>query len=342
MDIKKLVVAPEHEGLRLDSFIAAVDSDLSRSRAKALVQEGAVTIDGQPTTDARKAVVVGAVCHIRMPEPVAAIPEPEDIPLDILFEDEHLLILNKPAGMTVHPAPGNWDGTLVNALLHHCRGQLSGIGGVERPGIVHRLDKLTSGVMVAAKTEPAHVGLSDLFAAHDIERAYLAVTRGSPRPLSGTVEEHLARSSSDRKKMAVMRNPESGHGRHAVTHYRALELFGMKDRGTGMPAAVLMECRLETGRTHQIRVHMAHIGAPLIGDPVYGRGKGISAFGSGDTFDAVMADVRAFSRQALHAAVLGFVHPITGETLRFESGLPDDMTDLISALKRLPRDIRTD
>jgi 23S rRNA pseudouridine1911/1915/1917 synthase len=329
---------PEHAGLRLDSFIAEKADALSRSRAKTLIKEGAVTIDGVATDDPRKAVVIGSVYALDLPEPVPAVPQPEDIPLDILFEDAHLIIINKPSGMAVHPAPGSWDGTLVNALLHHCEGQLPGIGGVERPGIVHRLDKLTTGVMVAAKTEAAHVGLSNLFAEHDIERSYLAVTRGAPRPLSGTIDEPIARATGDRKKMAVVRNPEGTHGRHAVTHYKAIETFGLRDKGTGLPAAALVKCTLETGRTHQIRVHMSHVGAALIGDPVYGRSKGVTAWGSGEGFDTARNAARSFERQALHAAVLGFVHPITGEDLRFEVPLPDDMAELIEALRLLPKD----
>ena len=327
-------------GLRLDSFIAEKADALSRSRAKTLIKEGAVTIDGVVTDDPRKAVVVGSAYTLALPAPVAAVPQPEDIPLDILFEDEHLIIINKPSGMAAHPAPGSWDGTLVNALLYHCEGQLPGIGGVERPGIVHRLDKLTTGVMVAAKTEAAHVGLSNLFAEHDIERAYLALTRGAPRPLSGTIDEPIARSSGDRKKMAVVRNPDGTHGRQAITHYKALETFGLRDKGTGLPAAALIKCTLETGRTHQIRVHMSHVGASLIGDPVYGRSKGITAWGSGKKYDAAKAAARAFERQALHAAVLGFVHPVTGETLHFEAPMPDDMEGLLAALRLLPQDDR--
>ncbi|MEQ8320634.1 MAG: RluA family pseudouridine synthase [Rhodospirillales bacterium] len=327
-------------GLRLDSFIAEKADALSRSRAKTLIKEGAVTIDGVVTDDPRKAVVVGSTYTLALPAPVAAVPQPEDIPLDILFEDEHLIIINKPSGMAAHPAPGSWDGTLVNALLYHCEGQLPGIGGVERPGIVHRLDKLTTGVMVAAKTEPAHVGLSGLFAEHDIERAYLALTRGAPRPLAGTIDEPIARSSGDRKKMAVVRNPEGRHGREAITHYKALETFGVRDKGTGLPAAALIRCTLETGRTHQIRVHMSHVGASLIGDPVYGRSKGITAWGSGANYDEAKRVARAFERQALHAAVLGFVHPITGEDLRFEAPIPDDMMGLLEALRLLPGDTR--
>ncbi|MEZ5953715.1 MAG: RluA family pseudouridine synthase [Hyphomonas sp.] len=335
----KLTAGPEDAGQRLDVFLAAKADDLSRSRLKALILEGAVTTAGAVETNPKKPVIAGAVYVVHLPEPVPAEPEPQDIPLDILFEDEYLIVLNKPAGMAVHPAPGSAQDTLVNALLHHCRGQLSGIGGVERPGIVHRIDKLTTGVLVVAKTEPAHLGLSALFESHDIERAYLAVTRGAPRPSSGTVDEHLARSSADRKKMAVVRNPEAGFGRRAVTHYKTLKTFGIREKGTNFPSAALVECRLETGRTHQIRVHMAHIGTPLVGDPVYGRNRGISCLGSGADHDAGLKLARDFPRQALHAAMLGFVHPITKEALRFEAPLPEDMSGLVAALRRLPKTV---
>lgn len=336
MQVSEFLVSAADDGKRLDSFLSEQDDSLSRSRAKALVKEGAVTCDGTVIDNPRKGVETGQTFVLQLPDPVPAEPEPEAIPLDILFEDEHLIIVNKPAGMTVHPAPGSWNGTLVNALLHHCAGQLSGIGGVERPGIVHRIDKLTSGVMVSAKTEAAHNGLAALFAAHDIDRVYRALTRGAPRPLSGTVEAHLARSKSDRKKMAVMRNPEGARARHAITHYKGLETFGVRAKGTGEPAAALIECRLETGRTHQIRVHMSHIGAALIGDPIYGRHKGISAYGSGPAFDAAMAAARDFQRQALHAATLGFEHPITKEALQFEAPLPEDMQTLLDLLRKMP------
>ena len=328
-------------GQRLDAFLGARAEGLSRSRARTLIEEGAVTAGGAVETNPRAPIRAGLTYAITLPPPVAATPQPEAIPLDIVFEDEHLVILNKPAGLAVHPAPGNETGTLVNALLHHCQGQLSGIGGVERPGIVHRLDKLTSGVMVAAKTEAAHTGLAALFERHDIDRVYRAVTRGAPRPLSGTIDAAIARSENDRKKMSVHRNPDSPAARRAVTHYKAIETFGYKDRATRLPAAALIECRLETGRTHQIRVHMAHAGAPLIGDPVYGRQAGIMAWkapGTEARHEQALAAARAFARQALHAAVLGFVHPVTGETLRFEAPLPDDMAGLIAALRKLPVD----
>ncbi|MBK8198035.1 MAG: RluA family pseudouridine synthase [Acidobacteria bacterium] len=335
----EIVAAPEDAGQRLDAFLAARAGELSRSRAKALIEEGAVEVDGAAETSPRAPVRAGSTYAVALPAPVAAQPEPEDIPLDIVFEDSDLIILNKPPGMAVHPAPGSETGTLVNALLHHCKGQLSGINGVERPGIVHRLDKLTSGVMVAAKTEAAHVGLAALFEHHDIDRMYLAVTRGAPRPLAGTVDAAIARSVGDRKKMSVHRNPDSPSARRAVTHYRVTATYGVRDKQTRSPAAALIECRLETGRTHQIRVHLAHIGVPVLGDPVYGRQMGLTALGSGPAHAAALAAVKAMDRQALHAAVLGFVHPVTGETLRFEVPVPPDMAALIAALKGLPASV---
>ncbi|MEQ8558692.1 MAG: RluA family pseudouridine synthase [Henriciella sp.] len=327
--------SPADNGTRLDRYLSEQFADLSRSRAKALVKEGAVTANGALADDPKAPVRPGMTYEIDMPPPVPATPEPEDIPLDVLFEDEHLILVNKPAGMAVHPAPGSWQGTLVNALLHHCKGELPGIGGVERPGIVHRIDKNTTGVLAVAKTEAAHAGLSKLFKKHDIERTYRAITRGAPRPLVGTVDRPIARSTADRKKMAVVRDEESEAGRHAVTHYKALETFGELDKGTGLPAAALMECRLETGRTHQIRVHMAHIGAPLIGDPTYARHRGIKAYGSGEAFIAATTLARKFDRQALHAASLGFVHPVTGEDIFAEAPLPDDMAELLAALRAM-------
>lgn len=335
----EIIATADDAGQRLDAFLGAKADGLSRSRAKALIDEGAVTVDGTVETSPRAPIRAGSTYAIVLPAPVAAEPQAEDIPLAVLFEDAHLIILDKPAGMAAHPAPGSQQGTLVNALLHHCKGQLSGIGGVERPGIVHRLDKLTSGVMVAAKTEAAHTGLAALFEHHDIERMYLAVTRGAPRPLVGTVEAAIARSVSDRKKMSVHPNPDSPSARRAVTHYKAIETYGVRDKHTRAAAAALVECRLETGRTHQIRVHMTHIGVPVIGDPVYGRQTGISALGSGEGHEAAIAAARAMKRQALHAAVLGFVHPITGETLRFEAPVPDDMAHLIGALGKLSKDL---
>jgi 23S rRNA pseudouridine1911/1915/1917 synthase len=262
--------------------------------------------------------------RVAVPEPTPAHNEPQDIPLNVIFEDEHLLVVDKPAGLVVHPAAGNLDGTLVNALLHHCGGTLSGIGGVARPGIVHRLDKDTSGVMVAAKTDAAHQGLSALFAAHDIDRLYIALTRGAPRggksAAMGTIEGAIGRSSADRKKMAVLK---SG-GRHAITHYAVERVFGPQAK----PLAARVACTLETGRTHQIRVHLASVGAPCLGDPAYGSGP------PAEKVRAAIAET-GLRRQALHAAVLGFRHPITGEALRFESPLPSDMAKLQALLEAL-------
>lgn len=334
MEIRSYIPTEEEAGQRLDSFLSYHEDLLSRSRAKALIKEGAVRMNGEVTIDPRKAVLEGVTYTLEMPDPRPAAPAPEDLPLDILFEDAHLIIVNKAAGMAVHPAPGTWDGTLVNALLHHCKGALPGIGGVERPGIVHRLDKHTTGVMVVAKTEAAHAGLSAMFADHTMERAYLAITRGAPRPLVGTIDAHIARSQTDRKKMAVV-EADTRNARHAVTHYKAVETFGKLDEKSGLPAAALVECRLETGRTHQIRVHMAHKSVPLIGDPVYRKHSGIKSYGSGEAHIAATKAARAFPRQALHAATLGFEHPVIGEAMRFEAPLPEDMAQLAEKLRAM-------
>ncbi len=347
------VTAPaEAEGARLDKWLADAGIGMSRSRLRVLIEEGRVTMNGQPATDPSAKVVVGATYAIDRPAPVGALPEPEDIPLDVVFEDEHLIIIDKPPGLVVHPAGGSERGTLVNALLFHCGEQLTGIGGVARPGIVHRLDKDTSGVMVAAKSEAAHTALTAMFAAHDIERVYLAVTRGAPRPLIGRIETNIARSPNDRKKMAVVKdkhfradhwsndttNGESAEpaGKIAITNYRGIETYGRLDSTGTQPAAALVECRLETGRTHQIRVHMAHIQAPVLGDQTYGKHRWLKADGKGTAFERATATAKAFERQALHAAVLGFEHPITKEALRFERAPPADMADLINALRAMP------
>ncbi|EJL32814.1 pseudouridine synthase, RluA family [Caulobacter sp. AP07] len=319
-----IVLDADLAGQRLDKALAAAAPDLSRARLQALIAAGQVSLAtpgraAVPLTNGSAKAVAGTYAVV-VPPPVAAEPLPEDIPLSVLYEDAYLIVIDKPAGMAAHPAPGCETGTLVNALLHHCGDSLSGIGGVARPGIVHRLDKETSGVMVAAKTDAAHQGLSALFAEHDIDRMYLALTRGAPHPVVGTIQTRLGRSPGDRKKMAVLK---SG-GREATTHYRVEKTFGPAAK----PLAARVACRLETGRTHQIRVHMASRGSPCLGDPVYGAG-------------APAAPVKAaiqeigFARQALHAAVLGFVHPITGQTLRFETPLPPDMAALEAALEAL-------
>ena len=304
---------------RLDKALSAALPDLSRARLQALIAEGALTRNGQPVTNG-SAKAQGGVYALHVPAPVEADPQPQAIPLTVLYEDAYLIVVDKPAGMAVHPAPGTPDSTLVNALLHHCAGSLSGVGGVARPGIVHRLDKDTSGVMVAAKTDAAHAGLCALFAKHDIDRRYIALTRGAPGPSRGTVHTRIGRSPGDRKKMAVLKTG----GREAITHYSVEGRFGPAQK----PVAGRVACELETGRTHQIRVHLASIGAPCLGDPVYGSGSPVQA-----VKDAIVE--ANLHRQALHAAVLGFVHPVTGETLRFESPLPADMATLEAALTAL-------
>ena len=316
---RMLEVRLEAGGERLDKALAAALPDLSRARLQALIAEGALTLDGR-TIASGSAKAQGGLYRLLVPAPVDAEPRPQDLPLTVLYEDAHLIVVDKPAGMAVHPGPGIPDGTLVNALLHHCAGSLSGIGGVARPGIVHRLDKDTSGVMVAAKSDAAHAGLCALFARHDIERRYLALTRGAPSPSHGVIQTQIGRSPHDRKKMAVLK---SG-GREAITRYRVERRFGPPER----PLAARVACELQTGRTHQIRVHLASKGSPCLGDPVYG---------SGVPAAPVRAAVEAagLHRQALHAAVLGFVHPVTCQPLRFETPLPADMAGLETRLEAL-------
>jgi 23S rRNA pseudouridine1911/1915/1917 synthase len=315
----EVMLAASEAGERLDKALAPRFDGLSRARLQALLAEGRLTLDGVTISDGSQKAKPG-LYRLGIPAPTPAEPQAENIPLSILYEDADLIVIDKPAGMAAHPAPGNFSGTLVNALLHHCRDSLSGVGGVARPGIVHRLDKETSGVMVAAKTDAAHQGLSKLFASHDIDRLYIALTRGAPHPGRGTIHTRLGRSPHDRKKMTILK---SG-GREAVTHYSVEQAFGPADK----PVAARVACRLETGRTHQIRVHLTSKGTPCLGDPVYGGGQPV-------------ADVRAildetgFARQALHAAVLGFVHPISGQILRFETPLPADMAALEAGLRAL-------
>ncbi len=305
VSIIEATIAPTADGWRLDRALADAVPTLSRERLKVLIAGGQVSRGGLLARDPAKRAMAGEAFAVTVPLPAQAHNAAQAIPLVVAYEDAHLIVIDKPAGLVVHPAAGNLDGTLVNALLHHCGGSLSGIGGVARPGIVHRIDKDTSGLMVAAKTDRAHEGLAKQFAAHSIERRYLAVTRGKPTPAAGLVDAPLARSPKDRKKVAIVAG-----GKRAVTHYRTLEpLFG----------AALVECRLETGRTHQVRVHMASLGHPLVGDPVYG-GR------------LPLAERLGFRRQALHAARLGFVHPISGNACAFDSALPDDMQELLVAL----------
>ncbi len=305
-------VAEDAAGMRLDRALAIAIPTLSRERLKALISGGAVTgPEGKAVRDPAVKAVPGAIYEISVPEPKPAHNEAQDIALEILFEDDHLLVVDKPAGMVVHPAAGNPDGTLVNALLHHCAGRLSGIGGVARPGIVHRIDKDTSGLLVVAKTDVAHEGLAAQFAKHSIDRLYLAIVSGLPIPPSGTVDAPLARSATNRKKIAVQ---AEGKGKRAVTHYRIV---------TPLRDAAMVECRLETGRTHQVRVHMAAIGHSLLGDPVYGRPR---------ASHRELLKRLDFHRQALHAAALGFIHPVSKENLSFQSALPCDIQELFGAL----------
>lgn len=310
-------------GVRLDKALAEAFPALSRARLQALLADGAVTRDGQVVSSGSAKARPGLYA-VALPPVAPATPQPESLPLTVLFEDADLIVIDKAPGMAAHPAPGCETGTLVNALLAHCGDSLSGIGGVARPGIVHRLDKDTSGVMVAAKSDRAHVGLSALFAAHDIERTYVALTRGAPTPEKGRIQTQIGRSSGDRKKMAVLR---SG-GREAITDYVVQQTFGRPLKASNAPLAARVACTLHTGRTHQIRVHLASRGAPLLGDPVYG---------SGSPSTPVRAAVEAagLKRQALHAAVLGFAHPVTGQALRFETAPPEDMQRLEALLADL-------
>ena len=304
-------LTPAHAGMRLDRALADAVPTMSRERLKALIRSGALEASGALIRD--PALKVRGEEHYRLavPEPEPAHNEPQDIPLRVIFEDEHLLVVDKPAGLVVHPAAGNRDGTLVNALLHHCGGSLSGIGGVARPGIVHRIDKDTSGLLVVAKTDVAHEGLAKQFAAHSIDRRYLAIVNGVPKVAEGTVDAPLARSSANRKKIAIVAD---GRGKRAVTHWTRIQV--LRD-------AALVECRLETGRTHQVRVHMASLGHPLLGDPVYGR--------SGKAHGKLLSEL-GFHRQALHAAELGFTHPVLKHRLSFSSGMPPDMQELFKRL----------
>ena len=317
--IRVIELSAEDAVGRLDKALTAKLPELSRARLQALMAEGRVSRDGQVLTDA-SVRPLPALYRIEIPAAIPAEPAPENLPLSVLFEDEHLIVIDKPAGMAAHPAPGTESGTLVNALLHHCGASLSGIGGVARPGIVHRLDKDTSGVMVAAKTDAAHRGLAKLFEAHDIERVYVALTRGAPAARSGKIEGRIGRSHADRKKMALLRTG----GREAVTHYKTVRVYGPEDR----PLAARIACKLETGRTHQIRVHLASKGAPCLGDPLYGSGQPALKVREAIAQAGLM-------RQALHAAVLGFVHPITGKAMRFETPLPPDMAGLEDRLEQV-------
>jgi 23S rRNA pseudouridine1911/1915/1917 synthase len=327
----KVLIAGADAAGRIDAWLAqALEGGLSRSRVKVLMEEGSVTVNGVEAKAPHQKIHPGDRIEVTIPEPENPEPRGEDIPLDVLYEDGDLIVLVKPAGLVVHPAAGNWTGTLVNALIHHCGASLSGIGGVKRPGIVHRLDKETSGVMVVAKNDLAHAGLAAQFADHGksmkLERAYQAVVWGLPRPQKGTIDAPLGRSA-DRVRRAVV-SSAADDARHAITHYEAIERYHERPDATAIATRIV--CRLETGRTHQIRVHMAHIGHPLIGDPDYG-----AAFRTKVNLlpDAAKRVVNRFRRQALHAYLLQIEHPRTGKVMRFESELPRDMTELIDALR---------
>jgi 23S rRNA pseudouridine1911/1915/1917 synthase len=322
-----VIASPGDAGARLDKVLASGLPDLTRSRIQALVRQGQVALDGVAVEEPGHRVKPGETYTVVLPEPEPAEPEPEHIPLAVVHEDKHLIVIDKPAGLVVHPAAGHASGTLVNALIAHCGASLSGIGGVRRPGIVHRLDKDTSGLLVVAKTDAAHQGLSEQFAAHGhdgrLERRYQAFVWGAPVRPAGSVDAPLGRGTRNRTRMAVVRERA---GRHAVTHYRLLETF---HDGNGQPLASHLELTLETGRTHQIRVHMAHLGLPVIGDPVYAAGFASSA---GRLSAGAQEALRHLGRQALHAAHLGFEHPVNGRKLRFDSALPDDIEALRRAL----------
>ena len=309
--IIEIALDASQAGWRLDRALAVQIPTLSRDRLKVLTKAGALTRNATPVRDPAIKVKGDERFSLAIPEPEPAHNEAQEIPLPILYEDEHLLVVDKPAGLVVHPAAGNRDGTMVNALLHHCGGSLSGIGGVARPGIVHRIDKDTSGLLVVAKHDRAHEGLAKQFADHSIDRRYLAIVSDVPRQAQGTVDAPLARSSQNRKKIAIV---GEGRGKRAVTHWRRLEI--LKD-------AALVECRLETGRTHQVRVHMASLGHPLVGDPVYGRTR--------KAHRGLLKSL-GFHRQALHAAQLGFVHPVSKENLNIQSPLPSDIQELFGTL----------
>jgi 23S rRNA pseudouridine1911/1915/1917 synthase len=331
-------VIAENPPKRLDKAVSRdvpEEATLSRTRLARLIEAGQLEVDGKIVTDAKARVEEGATISIIVEEAEDSHIGPEDIPLEVIFEDDDLIVINKPAGMVVHPAPGTPSGTLVNALLHHCGENLSGVGGVKRPGIVHRIDKETSGLLVVAKSDAAHQGLAAQFEKHTVERYYRAVCYGVPdgndprlRGVKGASFEpgnilklttQLARHKTDRQKQAVLFQG----GRHAITRARIVDSFGTP------PVVALIECWLETGRTHQIRVHMAHAGHGLVGDPVYGGKRKLAAKALSTQ---AAAAVQGFPRQALHAAVLGFVHPVSGEDMRFEAPLPQDMATLLDTL----------
>lgn len=315
---QKIIVSDEFAGERLDKFLTSQMPDMSRSRIQSLIADGQVTNEqGKSITSAKHKVVGDEVFLINIPEPQKLLLNPEAIDLEILFEDDHLIVINKQYGLAVHPAPGQWTGTLVHGLLHHCGKSLSGINGVERPGIVHRLDKDTSGVMVIAKDDVTHRGLAEQFEQRTLTREYLALCYGFIQPSEGEIEGNIGRNPKDRKKMAVV---DDMQGKPAVTLYSTEKRFATD--------ASLIRCTLRTGRTHQIRVHLSHLGHGIIGDPVYGKFKQLKNYSP-----EVNAHIRSIKRQMLHAAVLGFIHPITNEELYFETDVPADFQELLNLLQ---------
>ena len=342
--VQDLHVTDEDAGVRVDRFLALKLIDLSRSRLKALIKQGQVKINDVLVLDPNRRLKSGERVVVDMPEPEDPVPQAEDIQLDVMFEDEHLIVINKPSGLVVHPGAGNWTGTLVNGLIGHCGDSLSGIGGVKRPGIVHRLDKETSGVMVVAKTDAAHKSLSDQFASHGkdgrMQRAYMALVWGRPPHAKGLISAPIGRSSGNRTKMAVVREED---GRLAVTHYERIETFktvrdgvtdgvsdGASDDENNRHLVTLVRCVLETGRTHQIRVHMAHLGCPLLGDTTYGSGFKASMSKLGE---AAQAALLKLDGQALHAQMLGFEHPSSGRAEKFTAEPPYEINKLIQCLR---------
>jgi 23S rRNA pseudouridine1911/1915/1917 synthase len=330
--LHSLVVCKDDAGQRLDRLLGQRHADVSRSRFQDLIAAGRVMVDGQTIVEPSRRVKPGETVVFSLPEPAAAQPQAEAMALNVVFEDDHVIVIDKPAGLVVHPGHGNWTGTLVNALIAHCGASLAGIGGERRPGIVHRLDKDTSGVMVVAKTDQAHRGLAEQFAAHGrdgrLVRAYIAVVWGQPPRRSGVIEAAVGRKAGNRTRMDVVRlGVGSRRGRAAVTRYEVLETY---PPGEARARASLVKCVLETGRTHQIRVHMAHIGHPLLGDAAYGSGFKASASTLGVEAQGALA---ALDRQALHAAEIGFVHPATGQRMRFEVPPPRDFAELLAALR---------
>lgn len=324
----RLVTVPAGEGGRLDKVLSSLIGDLSRARLQGLIDDGVVTLNDTPVRTASVKVKAGDVLGVTVPPPVDALPHPENIPLDIVYEDDDLLVINKPAGLVVHPGAGNWDGTLVNALLYHCKDSLSGIGGVARPGIVHRLDKETSGLIIVAKNDRAHKGLAAQLSDRTLSRRYQAFVWRVPNIVKDKVDVPIGRHPAHRLKMAV-RPLKAAGAREAVTHYLREDNYG--------DAAALVTCDLETGRTHQIRVHMQHIGHPLLGDPLYGlppqeQASLLKKAGAGPD---VITAVTGFPRQALHAAHIRFLHPVSGEEMGFSAPMPDDLQTLFSYLKSI-------